>query len=145
MQTVGELMTRSNLVTLTETQNLAAAEELLRLHRIRHLPVVRNGKLVGLVTHRDLLRAAAQRAGADPTKQPLWASDVMVREVKTVRSDTPTRDAVKLMLDNKYGCLPVVGDNEELVGILTEADMVRFAQHLIEDMDRRSLAAEYET
>ncbi|WNG37636.1 CBS domain-containing protein [Archangium violaceum] len=144
MQTVGELMTHNNLVTLTETQNLALAEELLRLHRIRHLPVVRNGKLVGLITHRDLLRAAAQRGGMDPAKQPLWASDVMVRDVKTVRSDTPTREAVKLMLDNKYGCLPVVGADGELIGILTEADMVRYAQHLIEDMDRRSLAAEYE-
>ncbi|HYO59371.1 CBS domain-containing protein [Archangium sp.] len=144
MQTVGELMTRSNLVTLTETQNLAMAEELLRLHRIRHLPVVRNGKLVGLVTHRDLLRAAARRGGADPVQQPLWASDVMVRDVRTVRPDTPTREAVKQLLDNKYGCLPVVGAAGELVGIITEADMVRFAQHLIEDMDRRSLAAEYE-
>lgn len=144
MQTVGELMTRSNLVTLTETQNLAKAEELLRLHRIRHLPVVRNGKLVGLITHRDLLKAAAQRPPADPVNQPLLASDVMVRDVRTVRADTPTREAVKMMLDNKYGCLPVVGADGELVGILTEADMVRYAQHLIEDMDRRSLAAEYE-
>jgi CBS domain-containing protein len=143
MQTVGELMTRS-LVTLTETQNLSLADELLRLHRIRHLPVVRNGKLVGLLTHRDLLRAAAQRGGADPARQPLWASDVMVRDVKTVRPDTSSREAVKLMLDNKYGCLPVVRADGELVGILTEADIVRFAQHLIEDMDRRSLAAEYE-
>jgi CBS domain-containing protein len=143
MQTVGELMTR-NLVTLTETQNLAMADELLRLHRIRHLPVVRNGKLIGLVTHRDLLRAASQRGGADPAKQPLWASDVMVRDVKTVRADTPTREAVKLLLDNKYGCLPVVGADGQLIGIITEADVVRFAQHLIEDMDRRSLAAEYE-
>jgi CBS domain-containing protein len=142
MQTVGELMTR-NLVTLTETQNLAMVDELLRLHRIRHLPVVRDRKLVGLVTHRDLLKAA-QRGGADPARQPLWASDVMVRDVKTVRADTPTREAVKLMLDNKYGCLPVVGADGELLGIITEADMVRFAQHLIEDMDRRSLAAEYE-
>jgi CBS domain-containing protein len=140
MQTVGELMTRSNLVTLTETQNLAQAEELLRLHRIRHLPVVRNGKLVGLITHRDLLKAAAKRPPGAPTN----ASEVMVKEVRTVRSDTSTREAVKLMLDNKYGCLPVVGADGELVGILTEADMVRYAQHLIEDMDRRSLAAEYE-
>ncbi len=144
MQTVGELMTRSNLVTLTETQNLALADELLRLHRIRHLPVVRNGKLVGLITHRDLLRAAAQR-GTDPAQQPLWASDVMVRDVTAVKPDTSAREAVKLMLDNKYGCLPVVGADGELLGILTEADIVRFAQHLIEDMDRRSLAAEYES
>lgn len=144
MQTVGELMTRSSLVTITETQNLAMAEELLRLHRIRHLPVVRGGKLVGLVTHRDLLKAAAKCGGVDPAKQPLWASDVMVRDVRTVSADTSTREAVKLMLDNKFGCLPVVGADGTLVGILTEADMVRYAQHLIEDMDRRSLAAEYE-
>ena len=140
MQTVGELMTRSNLVTLTETQSLAQAEELLRLHRIRHLPVVRNGKLVGLITHRDLLKAAAGRPAGTLTT----ASDVMVKAVCTVRSNTPTREAVKLMLDNKYGCLPVVGADGELVGILTEADMLRFAQQLIEDMDHSSLAAEYE-
>ena len=71
-------------------------------------------------------------------------ADVMVRDVRTVHPDTSTREAVKLMLDNKYGCLPVVGAAGELVGIITEADVVRFAQHLIEDMDRRSLAAEYE-
>ena len=140
MQTVAELMTRSHLVTLTETQSLAQAEELLRLHRIRHLPVVRNGKLVGLITHRDLLKASAMRPAGTLTT----ASDVMVKDVCTVRSNTPTREAVKLMLDNKYGCIPVVGADGELVGILTEADMVRFAQHLIEDMDRSSLAAEYE-
>ena len=50
------------MVTLKETQNLAKAEELLRLHRIRHLPVLRQGKLVGLVTHRDLLTRGAVHA-----------------------------------------------------------------------------------
>ncbi|MFE8597919.1 CBS domain-containing protein [Archangium violaceum] len=137
-------MTRSSLVTITETQNLSKAEELLRLHRIRHLPVVRGGKLVGLVTHRDLLQAAAKCGGADPAQQPLWASDVMVRDVKTVSPNKSSREALKMILDNKFGCLPVVLEDGTLVGILTEADMVRYAQHLIEDIDRRSLAAEYE-
>lgn len=142
MKTVGELMTR-DLVTLKETQNLALADELLRLHRIRHLPVVREGKLVGLITHRDLLKAASQK-GLDPAKQASWAADIMNREVKTVRPDTSLRDAVKVMLDNKFGCLPVVGDNGALLGILTEADLVRYAQQLIGDLDRLSEAAEYE-
>jgi CBS domain-containing protein len=53
-------------------------------------------------------------------------------------------EAPPWILDKEYGCLPGVGANGELLGILTEADMVRFAQHLIEDLDRRSLAAEYE-
>lgn len=142
MQIVAELMSR-DVVTLKETQNLALADELLRLHRIRHLPVVRGDKLVGLITHRDLLRAAAQRRG-DPAEQPLWASDIMIRDVKTVRPDTSLREAVDLMLDNKYGCLPVVGEDDTLRGILTEADLVRYARHLISDIDRREAAAAYE-
>jgi len=142
MKTVGELMTR-DLVTLKETQNLGIADELLRLHRIRHLPVVRDGKLVGLITHRDLLKAAAQKR-QDPASHALWAADIMNREVRTVRPDTSLREAVKVMLDNKFGCLPVVGDNGNLLGILTEADLVRYARHLIGDLDRLSEAASYE-
>jgi CBS domain-containing protein len=142
MKTVGELMTR-DLVTLKETQNLAIADELLRLHRIRHLPVVREGKLVGLITHRDLIKATALKC-PDPTKHPLWAADIMNRDVRMVPPDMSLREAVKVMLDNKFGCLPVVGDNGKLLGILTEADLVRYAQQLIGDLDRLSEAAEYE-
>ncbi len=142
MKTVGELMTRE-LVTLKETQNLAVADELLRLHRIRHLPVVREGKLVGLITHRDLLKAMALKC-PDPAQQPLWAADIMNREVRTVRPDTSLREAVGVMLDNKFGCLPVVAEDGRLVGLLTEADLVRYAQRLITDLDRLSEAAEYE-
>ncbi len=141
MQIVGELMTR-DVVTLKETQNLAKADELLRLHRIRHLPVVRQDKLVGLVTHRDLLRAAATHAN-DPAAHPLWAADIMTRDVQTVRPDTPLRKAVTTMLDHKYGCLPVVDEAGCLQGILTEADLVRYAQYLIGEQDRRELAAEF--
>ncbi|MFL5347684.1 MAG: CBS domain-containing protein [Hyalangium sp.] len=142
MKTVGELMTR-DLVTLKETQNLAMADELLRLHRIRHLPVVREGKLVGLITHRDLLKATSNKT-PDPAKNPTWAADIMNREVRTVRPDMSLRDSVKLMLDNKFGCLPVVGEDGKLLGILTEADLVRYAQQLLTEMDRMSEAAEYE-
>jgi CBS domain-containing protein len=141
MQIVGELMTRE-VVTLKETQNLAKADELLRLHRIRHLPVLRQGKLVGLVTHRDLLRAASVHS-TDPASQPLWAADIMTRDVDTVRADTPLKDAVALMLKHKYGCLPVVDDNHHLLGIVTEADLVRYAQYLIEERDRHEMSAEF--
>jgi CBS domain-containing protein len=142
MKTVGELMTR-DLITLKESQNLAIADELLRLHRIRHLPVVREGKLVGLITHRDLLKATGLKC-PDPSKNPLWAADIMNREVRTVRPDLSLREAVSVMLENKFGCLPVVGEGGNLLGILTEADLVRYAQQLITDLDRLSEAAEYE-
>ncbi|MFP2933213.1 CBS domain-containing protein [Pyxidicoccus sp. 3LG] len=141
MQIVGELMTR-DVVTLKETQNLSRADELLRLHRIRHLPVLRQGKLVGLVTHRDLLRAASVHA-TDPAAQPLWAADIMTRDVETVGAEMPLKDAVELMLKHKYGCLPVVDPSGVLLGILTEADLVRYARHLIGELDRREMAAEF--
>ncbi|MCP3100828.1 CBS domain-containing protein [Myxococcus sp. K15C18031901] len=141
MQIVGELMTRE-VVTLKETQNLGKADELLKLHRIRHLPVVRQGKLVGLITHRDLLRAAATHA-TDPAAQPLWAADIMTRDVTTVLPDTPLRKAVELMLSHKFGCLPVADADGTLLGILTEADLVRYAQQLIADLDRKELATEF--
>ncbi|HEX8910363.1 MAG TPA: CBS domain-containing protein, partial [Anaeromyxobacteraceae bacterium] len=69
---VGDFMTRE-LVTLKESDDLALAEQMLRLGGIRHLPVVRDGKLVGLVTQRDLLRASATHAARSTV-----AGDIMV-------------------------------------------------------------------
>ena len=81
MITVGDFMTR-DLVTVKEADDLALAESILRLGGIRHLPVVRDGRLAGLLTQRDLLRSAAHR-GARTTQ----AADIMVRDVMTVQRD----------------------------------------------------------
>ncbi|MCI0569503.1 MAG: CBS domain-containing protein [Myxococcaceae bacterium] len=140
MRRVAELMTR-DVVTLKEMDNLARIDELLRQERVRHLPVVRDGKLVGLVTHRDLLRALAKSAAEGPL-ETLWAMDFMQRDVATVHPNTPLRDAIQLSLNNKYGCLPVVDHAGDLVGIVTHADFVRLAAELLEDVDLREAAAE---
>lgn len=137
-----DLMTRE-LVTLEELDGLPRAEELLKLHHIRHLPVVRGGKLVGVVTHRDLLRACALGPG-ERVSRGVWAHDVMTRKPVTVRRDTPLKDAVRLMLHNKIGCLPVVESGGRLVGLLTEADLVRYAGYLLGEQDLRDLARAYE-
>lgn len=140
MKIVSELMSRE-LVTLTEAEELSRAEGLLQQRRIRHLPVVRAGKLVGLITHRDLLRVCATRGAA---AQSVRAGDVMNREVQTVAPDTPLREAVQRMLVAKYGCLPVTLPDGTLVGLLTEADLVRYAGALISELDRRSEARSYD-
>ena len=139
MKIVGELMTRE-LVTLNETEDLSRAEALLQQRRIRHQPVVRSGKLVGLVTHRDLLRVCAAGSAARAAR----AGDVMTRDVQTVHPATPLRDAVARMLGAKYGCLPVTLEDGTLVGLVTEADLVRYAGALIAELDRRSEARSYE-
>jgi CBS domain-containing protein len=127
--TVGDFMTRE-LVTLQERDDLALADQMLQLGGIRHLPVVREGKLVGILTHRDLLRSAVSR----PAKSTL-AHDVMTREPLAVRPTTSLVHAARVMLERKFGCLPVCEDDGTLVGIITEADFVRFAADMVQDLD----------
>lgn len=137
MYTVAELMTRE-LITLDENDDVGDANKLLAKRHIRHLPVVRDGKLIGLITHRDLLRCAAARTG-----ERCRARDVMATPVRTARPDTSVREAIQLMRSQKFGCLPVVRETGELCGIITESDLVRFAEKVIEEMDREQLAREY--
>lgn len=127
MITVGDLMTK-DLVTVDEADDLVLAERVLRLGAIRHLPVVRHGKLVGLVTQRDLLRSGAAQPGAT-------VSEIMVREPEAVRPGTSLVAAARRMLERKYGCLPVTDQEGQLVGIVTEADFVRFAADVVQDLD----------
>lgn len=136
---VSEIMTRG-LVTVQEGQSLAAATALLREHSIRHLPVVNRGGLVGLVTQRDILRVLGD---SQRTPQDILVRDVMTRDVATVSPESSVREAIGVLLGNKYGCLPVVASGK-LIGIITEADLVRFADQRIEELDRRDLAADYE-
>jgi CBS domain-containing protein len=126
---VGDFMTRE-LVTVGETDDLALADKMLRLGSIRHLPVVRGRKLVGLLTQRDLLRAAAVHAASSTAAQ-----DVMTRDPTSVRPSTSLVHAARIMLANKYGCLPVCEADGTLVGIITESDFVRFAADVVQDLD----------
>jgi len=137
MYTVADLMTRE-VITLDENENLGDASRILARKHIRHLPVVRDKKLVGLVTHRDILRCVGGQAGGK-----CRAGDIMVTHLTTITPEMSLYDAVRIMRQHKYGCLPVVDDEHVLVGILTEADLVRFAEQAIERQDRRELAADY--
>ncbi len=128
--TVGDFMTRE-LVTVQESDDLALADSMLRLGGIRHLPVVRERRLVGLVTQRDMLRAGAAGAAA----RAMRAEDIMTREPTTVDPRTPLVQAARLMLRHKYGCLPVCETDGTLVGIITESDFVRFAADVVQDLD----------
>lgn len=127
---VRDLMT-DRLYTVRPDNDLATVRDLMIEHRIRHIPVVDpEENLVGLVTHRDLLRhALIEQADIPAYVEDVVLEQVQVREVMTPNPDTivaetDIREAAQTMLDNKYGCLPVVEGNR-LVGILTESDFVR--------------------
>ena len=131
MISVSDFMTK-DLVTVRESDDLALAESLLKLGGIRHLPVVRERKLVGLLTHRDVLRSGHW---GTPAARELPVADVMTRAPTSVRPATGLAQAARLMLERKWGCLPVCEDDGTLVGIVTEADFVRFAADVVRDLD----------
>ena len=133
---VSDLMT-TEVVTLTEDETLAHAQRCMARGRIRHLPVVRDHKLVGLITHRDLLAASFSIfAEVDASEQrrifdTVRVVEAMHRDVVTVSPELSVSKAARILLENKYGCLPVVDDEHQLQGIVTEADFLRLTVQLL--------------
>jgi CBS domain-containing membrane protein len=129
---VRDLMT-TKLVTLFAEQAMPLAEEIMRFRHIRHLPVVEpSGKLVGLVSHRDILAAnTSSLVGLSDEQRrarqgSVLVKDIMTKDMWTVTPQTYAEVAAQTLLDHAYGCLPVVEDGK-LVGILTERDFLKVA------------------
>jgi len=120
----------TNVVAVDEDTSLHDARKIMEAHKIRRLPVMRKGKLVGLVTLRMLLEAAPSPAIALTMHElhyllaKMTVKQIMVRDPHTVSSDMPAEEALQLGQDMGYGSFPVV-DNGRLVGIITESDIVR--------------------
>lgn len=127
---VRDIMT-VNVVTLEAQQSLPLADALMQMRRIRHLPVVDQARrLVGLVTHRDLLAAQLSNLAPLDAEQrsslqlSVPVSKIMQRQVWTVEPDALALHAANLLRDHPFGCLPVTQAGA-LVGIVTEADFVK--------------------
>jgi CBS domain-containing membrane protein len=127
------------VVTFFAEQTLPLAEEVMRIHRFRHLPVIDNdGRLAGLITHRDLLRGQISvltgltREQRQARQDEVRISALMTADVWTVTPDTLASHAGQTLLDHKFGCLPVVDADRMLCGIVTERDFLRFAVKALE-------------
>jgi CBS domain-containing membrane protein len=122
-------------VTLKPEDTLDLANDVISLGRIRHIPVVDAGRLVGLLSERDLLGAAATQIFGlkQKTKSALLKSvlikDVMKKHVVTVSPETSIKDAAHLLADKKIGCVPVVS-NGAIVGLVTTTDILRYVERL---------------
>lgn len=126
---VQELMT-TDVVTIGRNDELSVADDVMKMQRVRHLPVLEDGRLVGVLSQRDLFLAALSTAmgfGQKASQEFLKTvpvKEVMTGDLITIAPSDDVTAAAHLMTDNKIGCLPVVDDGK-LVGLLTESDFVQ--------------------
>jgi len=131
MLQVKDSMTRE-IVTLAPDETVGTALALCRERRIRHLPVLSEGRLLGIVSDRDL--RSATPAFGEPERaaalQKILVEDVMATDVIVALPDDPIEQAANTMRERKIGCLPVV-ENEDIVGILTVSDVMTALVYLV--------------
>ena len=128
---VAEVMTR-NPVTIRDDDGIDEGLHLMRERKVRRLPVLdASGKMVGIVSDKDLLHAAPSPATSLSVHElhyllaKLKIKQVMSGPVITVTPDTPLEEAARIMADNKIGGLPVVDEKGGLMGIITETDVFK--------------------
>jgi acetoin utilization protein AcuB len=116
---VGRWMT-TDVVSVSAQESLEHARQLLRAHRMRHLPVTEGDRLLGIATEQDLRfgEAMASHSG------PMVVADVMTASVITVGPEATVEQAAMTMAENKVGGLPVVDSDDRLIGIITESDII---------------------
>ena len=114
-------------VTIQEDADYKSAFEVMEQNNFHHLPVVNGEKeVVGVVSLRDLQMAARRFV-----ESPVEISEVMHTPVLTARSGDTLSSAVEMMADNRFGCLPILDDNNHVMGMLTETDLFRvLSNHL---------------
>lgn len=130
MTTINEIM-KTNLFTLPPSSSLFDAVSLMNMQKIRHIPIVDNELLVGLLTQRDALTFMHKDEQEQKTIQ---LADIMRDQVITVEATASIRKAGLFLQKHKLGCLPVV-DGKTLVGIVTDTDFVSVAINLLEQME----------
>ena len=120
-----------NPITVRPDTSLRKAQDLLHANRIRHLPVVQGKRLVGIITDRDLrqlfpssLAPPDELAGFRTAAARVKVGEVMTRRVLSVTPETRTHRAARLMVERRFGCLPVLRGST-LVGIITTIDLLR--------------------
>ena len=141
MLKVKDIMT-TEVFVLHATQTLELVRSLMRIKHVRHVPIVdQDNVFVGLITHRDLLaQTISHLAEIEEDEQEfldrhIHIMNIMKSDVLTVDPEMDICSAISLLLDHRYGCLPVVSDSK-LVGIVTEADFLKLTLELLRQSDK---------
>ena len=146
---VAAIMSRK-VISISADDTLRIVKEIMEHGSVRHLPVVRGGELVGVVSQRDLLKASLSNVmGLPAEEQSLFLEGVSITEVMsqppvTIQEEASVQEAAQLMADRKIGCLPVL-KADAFVGIVTETDVLRYFAELPAPPPRKRKAARKKT
>lgn len=126
---VGERMSKP-VITISPETPIAEVMNMMKVEHVRRFPVVKEGKLVGIVSDKDILNASPSPVSTlsiwemNYLLNKITVNEVMMKNVMTVTEDTPIEQAARIMADNKIGGLPVMRD-AGVVGIITETDLFK--------------------
>lgn len=127
--TVGDAMTEA-VATVAPSDTLLAAATLMVDHQLRHLPVIQDGAVAGMISDRDIRNVAGDPAGFVALHEAGSADvmnvrDAMTPAATTIRGDRPLRDAARILADGHIGALPVVDREGKLIGVVSYVDVLR--------------------
>jgi len=127
---VSKIMTR-DVITLNLNDNMELAEKLFETKHIRHIPIVNGKKVVGMLSHTDLMRISFSDLDEEENEINSVVYDlftieqVMAKSVISVTSETTIKEAAEILTKHEFHAVPVV-DDDELVGIVTSTDLIQF-------------------
>ena len=128
---VSTIMTK-NVVKLNVSDNLTKAETLFKKHHIRHIPVVKENTIIGMLSYTDLLRISFadevddEENSIDITVYNMFSVEqVMTKNLTTIVPATTIKEAAEILSRNEFHALPVL-ENDVLVGIVTTTDLIKY-------------------
>lgn len=129
----------SNITCISHKASLKDAHELMQTRGVRHLPVISefDGTLVGILTHKKMISAIISminKYGTDilaRKERGQLIEDLMESDFQKLTEDEPLTIVVEYFIDNKLGCLPVIDNQNKVIGIVTSSDFVKLCAHLL--------------
>ena len=134
LMTVSDLMS-TEVVTVTPESTLQDVIATMVRHGIRHIPIVENDEVIAVVSDRNIRVMISGAVDADERRRYLTGTQVMAhasRPVTTVAPSVPAHDLAKIFIEERIGCLPVVDENERLIGIVTQTDLLQWLSRIVD-------------
>ena len=132
---IGQILTRE-IITVHIAQNVSDVRKIFAENGFHHVPVVSGKKLIGIVSASDILGISVEGVGSDERSMDAYIDHqfsiegLMKKDLKTLSTKSTIADAAEILSDGKFHAVPVVDENDDLVGLVTSTDLIRFLRDL---------------